>query len=140
MSDFIKCFRVEFIKLRRTLALWAVSIAPLLIAVVYGMILLAGKVNSESSSWQNLFRNTTTIWSVIMLPMYITLQTALLAQIENSNGQWRRLMALPISHGTVYLAKWCMGMLLTLGGFFLPLGFYNSRRVIDAPAAPRCRI
>jgi hypothetical protein len=50
------------------------------------------------------------LWAVLLLPLFITLETALLANLEHVNGQWKHLFALPVSRGAIYAAKQVSGM------------------------------
>jgi lantibiotic transport system permease protein len=40
-----------------------------------------------------------------MMPLYITLQTALIAGLDHSENQWKAILARPIPRWTVYVAK-----------------------------------
>jgi ABC-2 type transport system permease protein len=40
-----------------------------------------------------------------MLPLYITLQTALLAGMEHGEDRWRNLLAMPVPRWSIYFAK-----------------------------------
>lgn len=113
----------ELLKLRRTLALWVVVIAPTLVALLYFLILLSdsGKqfYDHNPEAWMNLAGSVTSIWTIIVLPLFITLESALLANIEHNHQQWKHLFSLPIPRRTIYLAKWLCLILLTLGASFV---------------------
>jgi hypothetical protein len=71
------------------------------------------------------------LWALLMLPLFITLQSALLAGLEHGNHQWKHLFALPLPKGVHYLAKLIslagmlalatvvLGVLIPLGGWLL---------------------
>jgi len=40
-----------------------------------------------------------------MLPMYVTLQTALIAGLDHADNQWKALFARPVPRWTTYIAK-----------------------------------
>jgi hypothetical protein len=44
-----------------------------------------------------------------MLPLFVTLETALLGGLEHANHQWKHLFALPLARWTVYVAKLIVG-------------------------------
>lgn len=45
------------------------------------------------------------LWTFLMLPLFVTLQSALLAGLEHANQQWKHLLALPLPRDVHYLAK-----------------------------------
>ena len=52
------------------------------------------------------------MWALLMLPLFVTLETALVAQWEHRVRQWKHLFALPVPRGTLYAAKQLAGMFL----------------------------
>jgi hypothetical protein len=52
-----------------------------------------------------LTRNTVQLWTVLMLPLFLTLETSLLAGLEHSERNWKFLLSLPIPKWTLYVAK-----------------------------------
>jgi len=45
------------------------------------------------------------LWALLMLPMFVTLQAALIAGLEHRDRQWKHLLALPVPARHHYLAK-----------------------------------
>jgi hypothetical protein len=45
------------------------------------------------------------IWAFLMLPLFVTPESALLADIEHGNQQWKHLLALPLPRYAHYFAK-----------------------------------
>lgn len=108
----------EQLKLRGTLALWLSLIAP---AVIVGLYVLqmafqkTPKVMPDSeAAWMQLGQTCLALWSMLMLPLFITLEAALLGALEHSAQQWKHLLALPLPRGAHYLAK-----LVTLAALLL---------------------
>jgi hypothetical protein len=72
------------------------------------------------------------LWAFLMLPLFITLESALLAGLEHGERQWKHLLALPLPRGAHYLAKLValaamvalaflvLVLLIPLGGLLLP--------------------
>ena len=50
------------------------------------------------------------LWNLMLLPLLIPLQTALLAGVEHSSRGWKRLFATPVPRWTVYMAKLIVSM------------------------------
>jgi len=115
MKSFAIALQVEFIKLRRTLAFWMMFIAPLgivALTVLFDLRLGADVSGANTDAWSTLLRDTIGFWVVLMLPLYIALESALLAQLEHSQKMWKHLLALPTWRGAFYLAKLSMNILL----------------------------
>ena len=47
-----------------------------------------------------------------MLPLFITLETALIGGLEHSGNNWKHLFAQPVPRSTIYTAKLASGMAL----------------------------
>lgn len=112
----IKTIRAELLKLNRTLALRLAVITPLALVVL--QIIVAQQrqdyyvQQNLSNGWQEFVQPTTMLWSLLMLPLFVTLETALLSGLEHSNRQLKHLFALPVPRGAIYAAKQFSGMLL----------------------------
>lgn len=109
ISVLLKATRAEFAKFKRTLAFWMVLLAPLLILILqigmffkYGDFYLA-QVSDEP--WQTFGQNMLTYWSLLMLPLFITLETALLAALEHNQKNLKTLYVQPLPRWSIYLAK-----------------------------------
>lgn len=99
----------EAIKLRRTLALWMCLIAPAVVVLLYLMMALTANRSLQpadaAEAWAGWFRTVSGLWSFLMLPLFITLEAALLAGLEHANQQWKHLFALPVPRWQHYFAK-----------------------------------
>jgi len=115
MRSFWRCLWSESLKLKRSLALWLAVIAPLVIVLLQFMITWdrgTTFLKKSPDAWLWLGRQTITFWSLLMLPLFITLETALLAGLEHSGDNWKHLFVLPIPRGAIYAAKTMAGMIL----------------------------
>lgn len=98
------------LKLRGTLALWMCLIAP---STVVALLVLQltftdyGKrpPMAPREAWSMFAQGVLVLWAFLMLPLFVTLQSALLAGLEHANQQWKHLFALPLPRGAHYLAK-----------------------------------
>ncbi len=98
----------ETLKLKRTLAVWMVLIAPsVVVALNFAMLLDRGAayLTEADSAWQALAQNILLFWALLMLPLFITLETALLGGVDHNSQQWKHLYALPIPRWSIYAAK-----------------------------------
>jgi len=128
----------EALKLKRTLALRMVLVAPTLVALlallIQSLAVVSGRGDLAATMWQSLWRSALTLWAVFLLPLLITVETALLAGIEHETQQWKHMFALPIPRYAIYVAKLCVAqalvllstllvwLLIVLSGWLLMLG------------------
>ena len=112
MSIF-RVLHAELLKLRRTLAFRVIFVLPLLVALLqFFVIWRSKKFGADFKLWEMLPKNMLAIWAVFMMPLLITLETALLNGIEHSDKQWKHIFALPVPRHTVYLAKFVVAQAL----------------------------
>jgi lantibiotic transport system permease protein len=98
----------ETAKLKRTLALGMTVIAPMVVVILYFLVGMAGAgpaTRPGSDAWVFLTRNTVQLWTLLMLPLFITLEASLLAGLEHTERNWKFLLSLPIPRWTIYVAK-----------------------------------
>jgi lantibiotic transport system permease protein len=114
MNVFARAVWAESLKLKRTLALWMVVIAPTSIVGLYMGVIWekADTLSKTGHSWQAIIQSDTVMWAILMLPLFITLETALLANMEHGQKQWKHLFALPVPRWTIYGAKLLVAVFL----------------------------
>lgn len=116
MNVFWAALRMELLKLKRSLALWVAFLAPAVMIALTCIMLLGQdrplKVPGGGDPWEWFTSQTVQLWSLLMLPLVITLEMALLAAMEHGDRHWKQLFALPVPRSTIYLAKLVSGMLL----------------------------
>jgi len=112
----LRALYAEQLKLKRTLALWLAPLAPLVIIGLQMAIVLERteyyRAQGNSDAWIEYGGQTAFLWTVLLLPLFITLETALLANLEHGNGQWKHLFALPVPRGAIYAAKQVSAMVI----------------------------
>lgn len=109
MNTYFRCLSAELLKTRRTLALWMTLLAPLVIALLtFAMYTQHSDFymkNAGFSPWKLLSETMLTYWSLMMLPLFITLETALLGQLEHGHKNWKLLYTQPVPRWGIYAAK-----------------------------------
>ncbi len=109
ISPLGRALRGEALKLKRTLALRMVFIAPVLVALLgllaQSAVIAHGRGDLARTFWESHARGCLTIWAVFLLPLLITLETALLCGIEHAEKQWKHIFVLPLPRYAVYSAK-----------------------------------
>lgn len=114
---FVAVVRTEFLKLRRTLALRMVLVAPVVVLALQFLVmhqrheLLA---RGGRDLWPQLTRSLDSLWAILMLPLFITLETALISGLEHVEKQWKSLMALPLPHWVHYYSKLVVALVLVV--------------------------
>ncbi len=114
----LRVLRAEGLKMKRTIALKMVVLAP---AVVVLLVLFMAwqapfstlRRNGVRNEWTALARANLWFWAFLMLPLYITLQTALLAGLDHTENQWKSLLARPVPRWTLYAAKLIVAAAMT---------------------------
>jgi lantibiotic transport system permease protein len=105
----LRALAAEQLKTKRTLALLLAPVAPLAIIILNVAMTIdrspAASGSKASNMWLDHGQNTLLLWLLLMYPLFITLETALLANLEHANRQWKHLCALPVERQAIYIAK-----------------------------------
>jgi hypothetical protein len=84
------------------------------VALNFAMLLDRGAqyLMDADSAWPTLAQNILVFWALMMLPLFITLETALLGGVDHNSQQWKHLYALPIPRGAICAAKLIVALTL----------------------------
>lgn len=125
MGKFFCTLSTELIKMKRTLGFWLALLAPLVVAGLEFLVMVSqGEGMMEFANgqpWRWHMKFTLTLWGLFVLPLFVTLETALLAGWEHGNGTWKLLYAQPVPRWMVTTAKQFSALVL-LGISHLFLG------------------
>lgn len=138
MSALARALSAEALKLKGTLALWMCLIAPGVVVALYVLQISFSRFPASATpdpalAWLAYSKSVIGLWSFLMLPLFVTLEAALLAGLEHGDRQWKHLLALPVPRGAHYLAKLlalaamvalgflALVALIPLGGLLLPV-------------------
>ena len=69
-------------------------------------------VRNNPDVWGSIARNSVSLWTMLMLPLFITLETSLLAGLEHTDRNWKYLMTMPVPQWTVYVSKYIVTLTL----------------------------
>ncbi len=128
---FGRAVSAEGLKLKRTLAFWLAFIAPFTIALLQFILFYQRGISTalgDANPWMILGQQTLIFWAILMQPLFITLETALIAGLDHTGDHWKHLFALALPRWAVYAAKQVMGMaiiglsMIALDGFGLLVG------------------
>src|SRR5574340_188865 len=113
MTALVRALSAELLKLKRTLALWLAFALPAVIVFLFFLnYFQRGEflIREDADSWKWLAQNVLILWSMLFLPLFTALETALLSGLEHSEKNWKHLFALPIPRWTIYTAKLLAGL------------------------------
>jgi len=114
----------EFIKLRRTLALWMVLVAPGTVVALqfFSLLRMPGGSTVSGDAWVTFVAGATNLWAAFMLPLFVALETALLAGVEHGARGWKHLYALPVPRRAILGAKLVVAVFCVAGAGLVLVG------------------
>lgn len=146
LTSLLRAASAERLKLRRSLALWLALAAPVTILFLQTVLILnrgSDFVGPDTSIWPLLIRQSTALWALLMLPLFVALETALIAGLEHSGNNWKHILALPLPRGAIYTAKlgWSVAIIafahcVLAGAIILAGGFIRILQPGIGSAAP----
>lgn len=103
----LRALYAETLKLKRTVALRVAVVAPMVVVFVMSLVYHQREPQGISGSdlWLRFSQEILGLWALLMLPLFVTLEAALLGALESSEKNWKHLFALPIPRGAIYAAK-----------------------------------
>ena len=122
MNALLRAVDAELLKMKRTLALTLIVVMPLAICLLNLAILLNNNRLSTDETfdvWEFLLRNNVGFWGILMLPLFITLETALVAALDHNAQSWKHVYALPLPRWSVYMAKQLVNLALIAGSMIV---------------------
>lgn len=140
MNALWRALVAERLKLRGTLALWMCAIAPAVVVALYVLQISVRDWNAPKSgadeAWEMFARSVLGLWAFLMVPLYVTLQAALLAGLEHGNQQWKHLLALPVPRSVHYLSKWVVLNAMVFGSTALLVALIPPAGALVAKLQP----
>jgi hypothetical protein len=127
----LRSLHAEALKLKRTIAVKMIVLTPaVVVLVVFFMAsqapFTALRRHGAGNEWSELEHLNLRVWALLMMPLFVTLESALVAGLDHSDNQWKSLLARPVPRWTVYTAKLavifgmtCMATVLLLAGVLL---------------------
>lgn len=105
--------RAEFLKIKRSQALFVAVLIPLFPAglnfgevLQRGLHLLPGEVPGALSAWSLYFRSSIDFWAIFALPLIVAVLSALLANVDHQSHQWKSLFAMAFPRSGIFAGKW----------------------------------
>jgi lantibiotic transport system permease protein len=128
MPALARAMSAEILKMKRTLALLVALVLPMVVIFINFVMFARQRGFADGfDGWGYFVSNNIAVWTVLMLPLYITLETALLAGLEHNQQGWKHLAALPIPRSAVYAAKQIIAMgMVALSMLVMIAGIWGS--------------
>jgi len=100
----------EVLKLRRTIALKMVVLAPVVVVLLVFFVVWQAPFstlhrNGNTNEWIGFEKLSLFFWALLMMPLFVTLQSALVAGVDHSENHWKSLLARPVPRWTFHVAK-----------------------------------
>jgi len=116
VSAFVTMCRIEALKLRRTLAVWMILVAPAVVVALQLMIWSRNRTGfaADVNLWQSFLGNVLSMWAIFMQPMFVALVAALVYHVDHASQGWMRLYTLPVPRWTVPSAKLAILVVMTV--------------------------
>ena len=116
-----RALHAETLKMKRTIALWMIAISPAVVVILlffaaYQTPFSTLNRNGAGSKWLPLAHLALRVWAALMMPLFIALETALVAGLDHSGNQWKILLARPVPRWTLYIAKLIVVTAMTAAG------------------------
>jgi hypothetical protein len=114
----LRSLHAEALKMKRTIALKMVVVSPAIVVLL--VLFLASQApftalgrHGIRNQWNELAHLNLRFWALLMMPLYVTLESALVAGLDHSGNQWKSLLARPVPRWTVYAAKLIVVLAMT---------------------------
>ncbi len=114
MTSLTLALHAETRKLKRTLAFGLIFLAPAVILLLQLAMYFDHAeyyLNLDGlNPWMNFNQTMLVYWSFMMLPLFVTLESALVGNLEHSHHNWKLLYVQPIPRWAIYAAKWIVNV------------------------------
>lgn len=122
-----RALSAEILKLKRSIAWKMVMLAPLAVVLLTLFMTASAPFSTlrqggSTHHWNALAKLNLQFWGFLMMPLYITLQTAVLAGLDHTANQWKAVFARPIPRWTVYVAKLLIAAIMTVAASAILFG------------------
>lgn len=106
--SFLELLKIEFMKVKRSKIVPLIFIAPLLV-VGSGVANLSMYFTPEyTNAWPAMFIQSALLYAYYLLPFSMVVVCVMIAGRETQNNGVLKMLALPVSHQAISLAKFCV--------------------------------
>ena len=113
----LSSFRCELLKLKRS-KIWIVMTFIPLICIALGLINFLVNydvlMTVSTNEWEKAWTQVGLIYGLFLFPVVVSIYCAFVCRFEHSEGNWKKIISLPIPFRYVYMAKLLVIFMLTL--------------------------
>lgn len=115
----LRVLHAEMLKIKRTTALKMVGLAPGVVVLLVFFITSQAPFsslhrNGIKDEWTGLENLALFFWALLMMPLFVTLESALVSGLDHSENHWKSLLARPVPRWTFHVAKLIVVMTMTV--------------------------
>lgn len=114
MKTLLRLIASEILKLKRTLALWMVIVAPAIVVALQSALWLnqSDGIGTDYDLWLMYSSGILSMWGIFMFPLFCALVVALVYHYEHATSGWQKMYTLPVAKWSVIGAKQSAALLL----------------------------
>jgi hypothetical protein len=106
----LRALYAEVLKMKRTIAPKIVVLFPVVVMLlgffaVFETPFSTANINGIGEEWKTFTIGILRPWGLLMMPLFIALESAVVAGIDHSGNQWKSLLARPMPAWAPYIAK-----------------------------------
>ena len=107
MKQLLSIYTAELLKLKRSIAFLLSLLIPILLTtLIIFMMLDDGLDTYNKEKFFRMTSSTFSIWSIMVFPLFLSIETGLISSMETITGQWKYIFSLPLPKWKVLFAKW----------------------------------
>ncbi len=126
----------EMLKMKRTIALKMVVLAPVVVVLLVFFVVSQApfsslRRNGIRNEWIGLENLSLFLWALLMMPLFVTVESALVAGLDHSENHWKSLLARPVPRWTFHVAKLMVVIAMTaVSTFIIMCGILVSGKIL----------
>lgn len=97
--------RAEWFKLRKSNIIFILFVGPL-VGLLLGLTANTEMFPEDSNSWINTLMVMNLTYALLFLPLITGVIASVICRYEHQAGGWKQLLALPVTRGKVFIAKY----------------------------------
>jgi len=122
-NNFLSNTKAEFLKTKRTAAIWLVLLAAAFLPTINALVLINRPdvfvPRLRSNPWLTLFYMVWKNGSALILPVFVILICSIIVQIEYKNNTWKQVYASPRTYADIFFSKFMVVHVFVIGFFIL---------------------
>ena len=111
-NDFLKIYKTEWFKTKKTLAFWLIFLYPFFCILLVSLKFLGDK-QPPADPWIDFIKQANNVMS-FFLPHFCILMVSFATQIEYKNHGWKQIYSQPVTRLSVFIGKYAMILSLTV--------------------------